>query len=138
MLPDDAPDPTLDPDQLDALDFNPMGPVLAGRLMKKARLALGISQNEVSRRTGINCAYINRMERGNRGTGRPSRAVLCRIAVALHLDPLDTDRLLYWCGVAPIVDWQAAYGRLLGELSKPLKARPRPRHLDDIVRDATV
>lgn len=83
-----------------------------GAMLRRHRLALGISQNRLARMAGCDPAYVCRLEAGVgdwRG-GRPhapQRGIVLALANVLHLDDGETDRLLYVAGLAPLVDWQA-------------------------------
>lgn len=53
---------------------------LVGRNLRRLRLALGISQEELAYRAGIDRVYMSELERGRRN---PSLLVLTRLAKAL-------------------------------------------------------
>jgi transcriptional regulator with XRE-family HTH domain len=81
-------------------------------LLRTYRIAAGLSQNQLARWTGVDPAYINRMERSpdQQGSGRswrPSRQVVLAMADALGLPPGETDLFLWKSDHATIVDWQA-------------------------------
>ncbi len=70
-----------------------------GEALRRARLAAGLSQNELGRRAGINPGTINRLETGEREpTGREQVVAL---AAALELPPAEQDRLLATAGLLP-------------------------------------
>lgn len=68
-----------------------------------------LSQNELAQRAEIDPAYVNRLEM-ERPTGRrsepslPSRAVVESLSRALHLSPIDRDRMLIAAGYWPWPD----------------------------------
>lgn len=79
-----------------------------GDMVRRLRVAAGLSQNKLARLARIDPAYLNRIERGVSGPGcRPSRDVVLSLAERFGLDSYDTDRLLYAAGHAPKADWQA-------------------------------
>lgn len=85
-----------------------------GAMLNEYRVAVGLSQNALALRAGIDAAYINRIERGLWPAGStrahaPSRAVVLQLASALVMDDRDTDRLLFLAGLAPQRDYQALY-----------------------------
>jgi transcriptional regulator with XRE-family HTH domain len=70
-----------------------------GAALRQARLAAGLSQNELGRRAGINAGTINRLETAEREpTGREQVRAL---AAALNLAPLDGHRLMAAAGLLP-------------------------------------
>lgn len=83
-----------------------------------------LSQNELARRAGVDAAYINRLERGSHA---PSRAVVLALTAVLELDLAETDRLLFAAGLAPATDWQAraeAAEAKLGMIRQTLDVEP--------------
>ena len=52
--------------------------------LKKARIALGLKQNEVARSANISTSYYNEIEKGKK---KPSYEVMKRIAIVLRSDP---------------------------------------------------
>jgi hypothetical protein len=90
--------------------------------------------------SGVDPAYINRMERAGQRTktgraiGRvhPSRAVVLALAEGLGLSDADADRLLYVAGHAPHADWQArceaaeAAIAAIRDVLDPLASAPSP------------
>ncbi len=69
---------------------------LLGQAVKEVRAAMAITQEELSRRTGLHPTYISDIERGARN---PSFAVLVRIARGLDV---------------PLAELAAAFDRLAG------------------------
>ena len=70
-----------------------------GEMLRGARLAAGLSQNELGRRSGVNPGTINRLETGEREpTGREQVQAL---ADALGLSPAEADRLAAAAGFEP-------------------------------------
>ena len=57
-----------------------------------------LSQHELASRAGVDAAHVNRLERG---TTTPSRAVAERLAEALELDDVGTSHLLIAAGYWP-------------------------------------
>lgn len=72
-------------------------------LLKKHRVKVGWSQNKLARMSGVDPAYVNRIENGGQTT--PSRMVVEGFAIALDLDAYEMDRLLYAAGLSPQTDW---------------------------------
>jgi len=71
-----------------------------GALLRTYRLGAGLSQNGLARLAGVNPAYVNRLESGER---RPSqRHYVVRLAGAMGLDAEATNRLLEAGGHLPI------------------------------------
>lgn len=70
-----------------------------GQLLKRARQAEGLSQQELAARSGLDVSYISRLERGSR---RPRRQVLLRLATALHLNKAELEHWLLACDLAPV------------------------------------
>lgn len=70
-----------------------------GGLLKTYRVAAGLSQNALAKRVGVNPAYVNRLESGER---RPSRRhYVLDLARELALDEEQTNRLLEAGGHLP-------------------------------------
>ena len=71
---------------------------LLGRLRRRA----GLSQNRLARASGIDAAYVNRMEAAPDSRPLvPRPAVLERICAALELSALERDRLYFAAGRCP-------------------------------------
>lgn len=70
-----------------------------GEQMRRARLAAGLSQNEMGRRAGINPGTINRLETSERAPTGPEQVQA--LAEALGLPPAERDRLLAAAGFLP-------------------------------------
>jgi transcriptional regulator with XRE-family HTH domain len=85
-----------------------------GEMLKRLRVAAGLSQNRLAREVGVDAAYVNQLERAGQvsRTGRvmrspsPRRTIVCAVAQVLDLGEARTDRLLYAAGLAPATDWQ--------------------------------
>lgn len=77
-----------------------------GQLLRRLRVERGFSQNHLARMSGIDPAYVNRMERGDASMA-PRKPVMLAIAEALDLSYAERDRLLFAAGLAPEIDWQA-------------------------------
>ncbi len=70
-----------------------------GGLLKTYRVAAGLSQNALAKRVGVNPAYVNRLESGER---RPSqRHYVLDLARELSLNEEQTNRLLEAGGHLP-------------------------------------
>lgn len=86
-----------------------------GAMLKRLRIGIGISQNELARRAQCDPAYVNRMERmGQKTIGgleiatfMPSRPIALALAEGLGLSASETDRFLFTAGLAPTCDYQA-------------------------------
>lgn len=70
-----------------------------GERLRAARLAGGLSQNEMGRRAGINPGTINRLETSERAPTGPEQVQA--LAEALGLPPAERDRLLAAAGFLP-------------------------------------
>lgn len=75
-----------------------------GAMLRRHRLSVGLSQNQLARQSGIDPAYVNRLEK--HGSNQVSRAVALRLADVLELTESQTDRFLFTAGLAPVEDWQ--------------------------------
>lgn len=92
------------------------------------RIAAGLSQNRLARETGIDPAYVNRIERGHQT--QLSQKVALALADALDLTESMTDRLLRAAGLASVTDWQsrAEYAEAaLARIEAALNYRETPR-----------
>jgi transcriptional regulator with XRE-family HTH domain len=73
-----------------------------GAAVQRLRLTAGLSQSELARRTGIDRAYVHRMEKATVDAPVvPSRSVVLAMAAALELGTEDTDALLVAAGYVP-------------------------------------
>jgi transcriptional regulator with XRE-family HTH domain len=72
---------------------------LFGTLLRQHRMLAGLSQNECSRRSDIDQAYVHLMESGKRSA--PGRDIVLRLAATLSLGAYQTDRLLIAAGHCP-------------------------------------
>jgi transcriptional regulator with XRE-family HTH domain len=85
-----------------------------GAMLRRLRIAAGLSQNQLARQAGVDPAYVNRLERAGQQTRtgrtiqyeRPGRATFLALAEALDISTGQTDRLLFLVGHAPQTDWQ--------------------------------
>lgn len=84
--------------ELPSESTNTLGPTI-----QRYRIRTGLSQNQLARQSGVDPAYINRLERGLQRTA--GRNVILRIAEILKLSYLDTERFLCLAGHAPQEDW---------------------------------
>jgi transcriptional regulator with XRE-family HTH domain len=76
-----------------------------GQLLRRLRIERGFSQNALARMSGVDPAYVNRMERDD-GSMSPRKPIMLALAEALDLSYAERDRLLWAAGLAPEVDWQ--------------------------------
>lgn len=91
-----------------------------GAALKAHREAVGISQNALAKSTGIDTAYICRLESGKQVTV-PARQTVLALAEALRLDHAQTDRFLFAAGLAPSMDYQTRYERLIAGLESRMR-----------------
>lgn len=86
-----------------------------GAMLKRLRIERGMSQNELARSSGVDPAYVNRLERAGEqlASGKtikqhlPGREIMLGLAESLDLSYAERDRLLFIAGLAPEIDWQA-------------------------------
>ena len=95
-----------------------------GPLLRDYRVRLGLSQNQLARRAGIDPAYVNRLERSGPEGGVPRRRVVLGLAAALELGPVDRERLLIAAGLCPesiarLGGWDPTLGLVAGVLADP-------------------
>ncbi|MGE3910608.1 MAG: helix-turn-helix domain-containing protein [Chloroflexota bacterium] len=73
-----------------------------GALLRSLRVRMGLSQNQLARRSGVDPAYVNRLERANPDSSSlPSRKVVLALAETLEAGPVDVERLLVAAGLCP-------------------------------------
>jgi transcriptional regulator with XRE-family HTH domain len=73
-----------------------------GALLRALRVRAGLSQNQLARRSGVDPAYVNRLERAApNSTSLPSRKVVMSLADTLEAGPVDVERLLVAAGLCP-------------------------------------
>src|SRR5215218_5193837 len=73
-----------------------------GSLLRALRVRIGLSQNQLARRAGVDPAYVNRLERAAAtSTSLPSRKVVLSLADSLEAGPVDLERLLVAAGLCP-------------------------------------
>lgn len=73
-----------------------------GALVRSLRVRMGLSQNQLARRAGVDPAYVNRLERAPAtSTSLPSRKVVLALADSLEAGPVDLERLLVAAGLCP-------------------------------------
>jgi transcriptional regulator with XRE-family HTH domain len=73
-----------------------------GSLLRSLRVRIGLSQNQLARRAGVDPAYVNRLERAAAtSTSLPSRKVVLALADSLEAGPVDLERLLVAAGLCP-------------------------------------
>jgi transcriptional regulator with XRE-family HTH domain len=94
-------------------------------VLARLRVQAGLSQNALARRSEIDPAYVNRIERVSGAEApRVSRGIVLTMALVLGLDDADTDRLLYAAGLAPVLDYQTMaeeYARRLEQVAAALE-----------------
>jgi transcriptional regulator with XRE-family HTH domain len=73
-----------------------------GALLRSLRVRIGLSQNQLARRAGVDPAYVNRLERASStSTSLPSRKVVLALADSVEAGPVDVERLLVAAGLCP-------------------------------------
>ena len=77
-----------------ATEFRDPAVVALGRYVRAARLNLGLSYDDLSRRAGLDRVSIMALECGLLALNRPWRATVPRLARALGEDPADLELLL--------------------------------------------
>lgn len=93
-----------------------------GPLLRDYRVRVGLSQNQLARRAGIDPAYVNRLERSGPDGGVPRRRIVLSLAAALELGPVDRERLLIAAGLCPesiarLGSWDPTLGLVAGVLA---------------------
>ena len=78
-----------------------------------APMGRALSQNALARATGVNAAYVNRLESGKQ-PAPPSRGVVEQLAAALELGGPERDRLLVAAGHWPWALDDAGLDAVLG------------------------
>lgn len=101
-----------------------------GATVERLRRRASFSQSELARRTGIDRAYVHRVEKAPpTAPVIPSRSVVLAMAIALNLAPCDADALLVTAGYAPraimsAVGWCAEFAALADFLNDPNLSEP--------------
>lgn len=113
LSPEPVPTPTPAPPVL-----VPWGQPIAA-IIRALRIRAGLSQNQAARAAGIDPAYVNRLEHGHQT--RVSREVALDLAGVFGCGRLETDKLLYSAGLAPVNDWQSAYSSLKERLHRAIE-----------------
>jgi transcriptional regulator with XRE-family HTH domain len=73
-----------------------------GALLRSLRVRMGLSQNQLARRAGVDPAYVNRLERAPAASSSlPSRKVVLALAESVEAGPVDVERLLVAAGLCP-------------------------------------
>ena len=119
--------------------------VTFGAVLRRHRIASGISQNDLAGAAQVDPAYVNRLERAGQRTisGRvvtgwsPSRHVVLALAEALGLGPAETDRFLFAAGLATQTDWQARAERAEYRLELVRKALAEDADVPRLIRRST-
>ncbi len=95
-----------------------------GGLLRDFRVRVGLSQNQLARRAGIDPAYVNRLERSGPDGAVPRRRVVLDLATALELGPVDRERMLVAAGLCPesiarLGSWEPTLGLVAAVLADP-------------------
>jgi transcriptional regulator with XRE-family HTH domain len=94
-----------------------------GALLRSLRVRMGLSQNQLARRAGVDPAYVNRLERASPdSTSLPSRKVVMALAETVEAGPVDVERLLVAAGLCPesivrLGGWDQSLGDIAGVLA---------------------
>lgn len=94
-------------------------------MVQRLRLCGGLTQSELARRSGIDRAYVHRMEKAPASEPVvPSRPVVLAMAEALGLSRSETDALLVAAGYVPLAilsagGWQPEFAVLADFLADP-------------------
>ena len=94
-----------------------------GALLRSLRVRMGLSQNQLARRAGVDPAYVNRLERAAPdSTSLPSRKVVMALAETVEAGPVDVERLLVAAGLCPesivrLGGWDQSLGDIAGVLA---------------------
>ncbi len=94
-----------------------------GALLRSLRVRMGLSQNQLARRAGVDPAYVNRLERASPdSTSLPSRKVVLALAETVEAGPVDVERLLVAAGLCPesivrLGGWDQSLGDIAGVLA---------------------
>src|SRR5262245_42308536 len=107
-----------------------------GALLRSLRVRIGLSQNQLARRAGVDPAYVNRLERAQAtSTSLPSRKVVLALADSVEAGPVDVERLLVAAGLCPeaivrLGGWDKSPGDIAAvladtRLAPAIRARPR-------------
>lgn len=93
-----------------------------GALLRSLRVRVGLSQNQLARRAGIDPAYVNRLERaGPESTSLPSRRVVLSLADVVEAGPVDVERLLVAAGLCPeSIQRLGGWDQSLGDIAEVL------------------
>jgi transcriptional regulator with XRE-family HTH domain len=115
-----------------------------GSLLRSLRVRIGLSQNQLARRAGVDPAYVNRLERASAtSTSLPSRKVVLALAESVEAGPVDVERLLVAAGLCPesivrLGGWDQSLGEIasvLGDTRLSEDDRAELRTLLRIVAD---
>src|SRR4051795_7655816 len=93
-----------------------------GALLRALRVRIGLSQNQLARRAGVDPAYVNRLERAAPSSSSlPSRKVVLALAEAVEAGPVDVERLLVAAGLCPeaimrLGGWDSSLGDIAAVL----------------------
>jgi transcriptional regulator with XRE-family HTH domain len=94
-----------------------------GALLRTLRVRIGLSQNQLARRSGVDPAYVNRLERASPDSSSlPSRKVVLALAETVEAGPVDIERLLVAAGLCPesivrLGGWDQSLGDIAGVLA---------------------
>jgi transcriptional regulator with XRE-family HTH domain len=93
-----------------------------GTLLRSLRVRIGLSQNQLARKAGVDPAYVNRLERASAvSSSLPSRKVVLALAESLEAGPVDVERLLVAAGLCPesiarLGGWEQSLGDIAAVL----------------------
>jgi transcriptional regulator with XRE-family HTH domain len=113
-----------------------------GAAVRRLRLQVGISLNQLARRAGVDPAYIHRIEAVSTAAQRPPlprRAVVQAIATALGSDPRQTDQLLALAGHVPgtlleLGGWDQTLASVAELLADPSLSGPAKAEFREVMR----
>lgn len=111
-----------------------------GALLRSLRVRSGLSQNQLARRSGVDPAYVNRLERASPGSSSlPSRKVVLALAETLEAGPVDVERLLVAAGLCPeaivrLGGWDASLGDIAEVLADARLSHDDRAELRELLR----
>ena len=117
------------------LDVHPFG-----ALLRSLRVRIGLSQNQLARRAGVDPAYVNRLERAAAtSSSLPSRKVVLALAEAVEAGPVDVERLLVAAGLCPeaivrLGGWDSSLGAIADVLADSRLSNDDRAELRELLR----
>jgi transcriptional regulator with XRE-family HTH domain len=111
-----------------------------GALLRVLRVRIGLSQNQLARRAGVDPAYVNRLERaGPESTSLPSRKVVLALAEVVEAGPVDLERLLVAAGLCPesilrLGGWEQSLGDIAAVLGDARLSQDDRAELRELLR----